>query len=154
MAALEEDASGKNAKIIKLESDIEVFNIKIGIHKNIENELLIKTSRIENLQKEIFLNNDKLKYYEMNEKTQFERENIINQLENINKNKDEYIQDLEEDNQNKETEIQKFEEYKMLLGEKITTLLEESIVYKDENDRLKRQIRNLQSKKWYENLLN
>ena len=41
----------------------------------------------------------------------------------------------------------------MLLGEKITNLLEESIVYKDENDRLKREIRNLQSKKWYENIL-
>ena len=72
---------------------------------------------------------------------------------NINKNKDEYIQDLEEDNHKKEIEIQKFDEYKMLLGEKITNLLEESIVYKDENDRLKREIRNLQSKKWYESLL-
>jgi hypothetical protein len=50
-------------------------------------------------------------------------------------------------------EIQKFDEYKMLLGEKITTLLEESIVYKDENDRLKREIRNLQSRKWYESFL-
>ena len=89
----------------------------------------------------------------MNEKTQFERENIINQLENINKNKDEYIQDLEEDNHKKEMEIHNFDEYKMLLGEKITNLLEESIVYKDENDRLKREIRNLQSKKWYENFL-
>ena len=89
----------------------------------------------------------------MNEKTQFEKENIIGNLENINKNKDSYIQDLEEDNHKKEIEIQKFDEYKMLLGEKITNLLEESIVYKDENDRLKREIRNLQSKKWYENFL-
>jgi hypothetical protein len=99
------------------------------------------------------MNKQKIEYYEMNEKNQFEKESIIVKLETINKNKDSYIHDLEEDNHKKEIEIQKFDEYKMLLGEKITTLLEESIVYKDENDRLKREIRNLQSKKWYENFL-
>jgi hypothetical protein len=118
-----------------------------------ENELSIKSGKIENLQKELALNNQKIQYYTMNEKNQFEKENIIITLETINKNKDSYIQDLEEDNNKKEIEIQKFDEYKMLLGEKITSLLEESIVYKDENDRLKREIRNLQSKKWYETLL-
>jgi hypothetical protein len=115
-----------------------------------ENDLIIKSTKIENLQKELALNNQKIQYYTMNEKNQFEKESIIINLENINKNKDLYIQDLEEDNNKKEIEIQKFDEYKMLLGEKITTLLEESIVYKDENDRLKREIRNLQSRKWYE----
>ena len=106
------------------------------------------------MQKELVFNNQKLQYYQMNEKNQFERENIIINLENINKNKDSYIQDLEEDNHKKESEIQNFDEYKMLLGEKITNLLEESIVYKDENECLKREIRNLQSKKWYDNFIN
>ena len=154
MAALEEENSNKNTRIIRLESNIDVLNIKIGIQKNMENEVLIKSSKIDNLQKELSMNNQKLQFYEMNEKHQFEKDSIIINLENKNKNKDLYIQDLEEENQNKEIEFQKFEEYKMLLGEKITTLLEESIVLKDENDRLKREIRNLQSKKWYENLLN
>ena len=118
-----------------------------------ENELLIKSSKIDNLQKELSINNQKLQFYEMNEKHQFDKDSIIINLENKNKNKDSYIQDLEEENHNKEIEFQKFEEYKMLLGEKITTLLEESIVLKDENSRLMREIRNLQNKKWYESLL-
>ena len=118
-----------------------------------ESELVIKNTKIENLQKELALYNQKIQYYAINEKNQIEKESIISNLEIINKNKDSYIEDLEEDNHKKETEILKFDEYKMLLGEKITSLLEESIVYKDENERLKREIRNLQSRKWYETLL-
>ena len=153
LAALEEENANKNARIIRLESEIDVLNIKISIQKNMENELLIKSSKIDNLHKELLLNNQKLQFYEINEKHHFEKESIIVSLESKNKNKDAYIQDLEEENHNKEIEFQKFEEYKMLLGEKITTLLEESIVLKDENDRLKREIRNLQNKKWYETFL-
>ena len=119
-----------------------------------ENELSLKYLKIENLQKELFMKNEKIKFYEINEKNQLEKDLIIISLENKNKNKDSYIQDLEEDNHNKEIEFQKFEEYKMLLGEKITTLLEESIVFKDENSRLMREIRQLQNKKWYETFLN